>query len=144
MLLLMERLKYNKEVTNYMRIAIASEGANVSGHFGKCEYFTIVEIEDSGVKSKDIVNTKGHQHGLLPAFLVSHNVDVVIAGGMGEGARRNLTSNGIEIITGISSSIDEAIREYLNGNMKSSNTGCGGHNHSRDHGESGCSCGHHQ
>ena len=35
-----------------MKIAIATEGANVSGHFGKCENFTIVEIQNSDVKSK--------------------------------------------------------------------------------------------
>lgn len=75
-----------------MKIAIATEGTNVSGHFGKCENFTIVEMENSEVKNKTILNTMGNQHGLLPAFLASHNVNVVIAGCMGEGARQNLIS----------------------------------------------------
>ena len=34
-----------------MKIAIATEGANVSGHFGKCENFTIVEIQNSDGKA---------------------------------------------------------------------------------------------
>lgn len=128
-----------------MKIAVATEGTSVSGHFGKCENFTIAEIENSDVKSKVVVNTLGNQHGLLPAFLASHNVDVVIAGGMGEGARQNLISSGIEIISGVSGNVDEAIHAYLNGNLKSSDVGCSGHEHSHghSHGESGCNCGHH-
>jgi ATPases involved in chromosome partitioning len=138
-------LALNREENNSMKIAVATEGANVSGHFGKCENFTIAEIENSNVKSKVVVNTLGNQHGLLPAFLASHNVNVVIAGGMGEGARQNLISNNIEIISGVSGNVDKAIDAYLNGSLKSSDAGCSGHehSHSHSHGESGCNCGHH-
>lgn len=124
-----------------MKIAIATEGTNVSGHFGKCENFTIVEIENSNVKSKAVINASGNQHGLLPAFLASNNVNVVIAGGMGEGARQNLISNNIEIISGASGNIEEVISAYLNGSLKSNDSGCSGHEHSHDHGEGGCNCG---
>jgi len=64
---------------------------------------------------------------------------------MGEGAKQNLISNGIEIITGVSGNIDEAINLYLNGNMKSSGAGCSGHEHAdgHSHEDGGCSCGHH-
>jgi predicted Fe-Mo cluster-binding NifX family protein len=127
-----------------MKIAIATEGTNVSGHFGKCENFTIVDVENSNVKDKKVISTIGNQHGLLPSFLASHDVNVVIAGGMGEGARNNLISNNIEIISGISGNIDEAISAYLSGNLESTDAGCSGHEHSHghEHGEGGCSCGH--
>lgn len=140
-----ESLTSNREERNSMKIAIATEGTNVSGHFGRCENFTIAEIENSAVKSKVAVNTQGNQHGLLPDFLASHHVNVVIAGGMGEGARQNLISKGIEIISGVSGNIDEVINAYLNGDLESSDAGCSGHDHSHGHGhgESGCSCGHH-
>ncbi|HEY5587192.1 MAG TPA: iron-sulfur cluster carrier protein MrpORP [Ruminiclostridium sp.] len=126
--------------SNVMKIAIASEGTNVSSHFGKCENFTIVEIENSQVKSKAIINTEGNQHGLLPTFLASRGVNIVVAGGMGEGARQNLVSNNIEIISGVSGDIDEAISAYMEGSLKSSDVGCSGHEHS--HGDGGCNCGH--
>ena len=29
-----------------MKIAVASEGKNVSGHFGHCEGFTIYDVEE--------------------------------------------------------------------------------------------------
>ena len=134
----------NREENNFMKIAVATEGTNVSGHFGKCENFTIAEIENSAILSKDIINTLGNQHGLLPTFLASHDVNVVIAVGMGEGARQNLISNDIKIISGASGNVDEVINAYLKGNLKSNDVGCSGHEHlhSDGHGESGCSCGH--
>lgn len=126
-----------------MKIAIATEGTYVSGHFGKCENFTVVEIENSEVKSKTIINTEGNQHGLLPAFLASHGVNLVVAGGMGEGARQKLVSNNIEIITGASGKIEDVISAYISGTLESSGAGCSGHEHAHghNHGEGGCSCG---
>jgi predicted Fe-Mo cluster-binding NifX family protein len=125
-----------------MKIAIATEGTNVFGHFGKCENFTLVEVDNNEVKSKTVISTLENQHGLLPAFLASHNVNVVIAGGMGEGAKQKLDQNNIEAITGVSGSVEEAINSYINGILKSSGANCSSHEHSHSHGEGGCSCGH--
>jgi len=139
-----KNLSIEKE-KNFMKIAIPTEEANVSSHFGKCENFTIVEIQNSEIKSKVNVNTAGNQHGLLPTFLASHGVNVVIAGGMGEGARQNLISNNIEIIAGVSGNIDEVINSFLNGNLESKGTGCSGHDHTDggSHGAGWCNCGNH-
>lgn len=125
-----------------MKIAIATEETSVFGHFGKCESFTLVEVENNEVISKTVVSTLENQHGLLPAFLASHNVNVVIAGGMGEGAKQKLDQNNIEAITGVSGSVEEAINSYINGILKSSGANCSSHEHSHSHGEGGCSCGH--
>jgi predicted Fe-Mo cluster-binding NifX family protein len=125
-----------------MKIAIATEGTNVSGHFGKCENFTIAEIENAEVKGKTILSTEGNQHGLLPAFLASHAVSLVIVGGMGDGARQKLIANDIEIVSGASGSVDAAINAYLDGSLKSNDAGCSDHGHSHSHGEGGCTCGH--
>ncbi len=139
-----KNLGISKE-TKTMKIAIPTEGTNVSSHFGKCENFTIVDLENFTIKNKVCISTEGHQHGLLPAFLVSHGVNAVIAGGMGEGARQNLVKNNIEIISGASGDIDQVISAYLEGSLKSIDTGCAGHGHSHghEHGEGGCSCGGH-
>lgn len=132
-----------KEEANIMKIAIATEGTGVSAHFGKCENFKIVEIENSKVISKNSISTEGNQHGLLPAFLASHGVNAVIAGGMGDGAREKLLSNNIEIFSGVSGSVDEVINAFLAGTLESSDAVCTEHSHEHHHGESGCSCGNH-
>lgn len=64
------KLPVGKE-NGIMKIAIATEGNNISSHFGKCERFTVVEIENKSIKSKEVVSTEGNQHGLLPSFLAS-------------------------------------------------------------------------
>lgn len=128
-----------------IKIAIPTEGTNVSSHFGKCENITIVELENSNIKSKVCMSTEGNQHGLLPTFLAEHGVNIVIAGGMGEGAKQNLVANNIEIIFGASGDIDQVISAYINGTLKTTDAGCSGHGHSHEHehGEGGCSCGGH-
>lgn len=127
-----------------MIIAIATEGENVSGHFGRCENFTLFEIFESTIKNKNNLNTSENQHGALPAFLKSQGVQVVILGGLGSGAKQGLVANGIEVIAGISGNIDTVINQYLAGNLESGNEGCRGHGHSHDdnHESGGCNCGH--
>jgi predicted Fe-Mo cluster-binding NifX family protein len=93
-----QKFSKREQEDNVVKIAIATEGSSVSAHFGKCETFTIAEIEASKVKNKSVISTEGNQHGLLPGFLASQGVDLVIAGGMGEGARQNLADNGINNI----------------------------------------------
>lgn len=130
-----------------MKIAIPTEGNNVSSHFGKCEQFTIAEIVGSTLKSRSLISTAGNQHGLLPGFLAEHGVDIVIAGGMGDGAKEKLITNNIEIITGAKGKIDEVLDSYLSGKLKSGDSGCSAHDHSsghsHNHTESGCNCGNH-
>lgn len=60
---------------------------------------------------------------------------------MGDGARQKLEENNIQIISGISGNIDEAVQLYMDGKLKSASSGCSGHEH--NHGEEGCSCGNH-
>lgn len=130
-----------KKEANKMKIAVPADGCNISSHFGKCEEFAIIEIENLTVISRTIINTEGNQHGLLPEFLKKKGVDIVIASGMGEGARSNLISNNIEVITGANGNIDDIVAQFLAGNLKSEDAGCSGHEHS--HGEGGCNCGNH-
>ena len=42
-----------------MKIAVASEGKLVSGHFGHCEGFTIYDVTDNKVQSKLFVPNTG-------------------------------------------------------------------------------------
>ena len=143
--LIEKRFIVKKEENNNMKIAIPTEGTNISGHFGKCENFTIVTVEGLKIISKTVISTIGNQHALLPALLAYHQVNVVIAGGMGDGAKKNLISKGIQIIMGVSGNIDEAVIAYLSGSLESSSVGCQGHEHGQEdnHGAGGCHCGQH-
>ena len=48
-----------------MRIAVSTDGDQVSAHFGRCPSFTIVEIEDGKVSKKEVVDNPGHQYSRM-------------------------------------------------------------------------------
>ncbi|MBU1147735.1 MAG: NifB/NifX family molybdenum-iron cluster-binding protein [Candidatus Omnitrophica bacterium] len=107
-----------------MKIAISTDGDFVSAHFGRCPTFTIVDIEDSEVKNKELVSNPGHQPGAIPQFLHSKGVECIIAGGMGMRAKEFFNEFGIKVIVGVSGSIYGAIEQIQKGTLKGGESLC--------------------
>ncbi len=100
-----------------MKIAVATNGKEVSLHFGHCESFTIAEIEGGKVLNKKEVPNPGHQPGFLPKFLAQQGVNCIIAGGMGQSAKMLFAQDGIEVITGACGLVDDVINGYVEGSL---------------------------
>ena len=115
-----------------MRIAVASDGNIVSGHFGHCEGFTIYEVEDKNIKSQNVLENPGHKPGFLPRYLAEQKIDVIIAGGMGETAQALFNENNIEVVVGAAGDKGQAVKSFLNGELKSTGSVCTEHDHSGD------------
>ncbi len=115
-----------------MKVAIASEGAMVSGHFGHCEGFTMYDIDNVEVKGKVFVPNPGHKPGFLPVFLKEQKADVIIAGGMGETAQVLFNENGINVVVGAQGITDDVVKSYLAGGLQSTGSVCTEHAH-EDH-----------
>ena len=49
----------------------------------------------------------GHEPGVLPQWLHENNVNVIIAGGMGQRAQQRCTQNDIKVVVGASSETPE-------------------------------------
>lgn len=118
-----------------MKIAIASEGNYVSGHFGHCEGFRVYECENGKVIDKNFVPNPGHKPGFLPVFLRDLNINVIIAGGMGERAQELFNENGIEVVVGASGLNDVLVESYLSGELVSTGSVCKEHQHEGHCGE---------
>lgn len=112
-----------------MKIAIACDGNNVSGHFGHCEGFTVYDIFDGKVKEASFLENPGHKPGFLPVFLGEKGINAIIAGGMGEMAQTLFGQNNIEVVVGASGDIDDVIASYLSGSLVSAGGVCEGHEH---------------
>ncbi|MGB9780267.1 NifB/NifX family molybdenum-iron cluster-binding protein [Caldanaerobacter sp.] len=115
-----------------MKIAVASEGNQVSMHFGHCEGFWVFEIEDSKIKNSYFLRNPGHRPGFLPEFLKERGVDCVISGGMGMSALELFESYGIDVITGAEGEVLEVIKKYVEGELKKEKGPCeehGSHGH---------------
>jgi predicted Fe-Mo cluster-binding NifX family protein len=110
-----------------MKIALASEGTMVSGHFGHCEGFTTYEIKGDTVGVKQFIKNPGHKPGFLPVFLKEHDVNVIISGGMGAAAQDLFNENGIEVYVGVQGLTDDAAKQFARGELKSTGSICAEH-----------------
>lgn len=122
-----------------MRIAVSSmdnsgwEGA-VSPHFGRCPYFTLIDVEDGVVEQIEVVanpHFANHQPGQVPQFVHAQGADMIIAGGMGRRAIAMFDQLGIQAYTGPHPVIHEAVEAALGGQIDGA-APCAGHS------ESGC------
>lgn len=123
-----------------MRVAVTYEQDMVGQHFGRTEQFKIYDIVDGEIKSSQVIDTNGTGHGALAGFLRAAEVEVLICGGIGMGARNALSEVGIELFPGATGNTDETVKSYLNGSLKyDPETAC--HHHDHEHSE-GHNCQH--
>ena len=110
-----------------MKYAIPVTGGVVSPHFGHCEHFAIIDVDEMRkvVLKKELVPSPGHQPGLLPGWLAEKGVSVVLAGGMGSRAQSLFQQNRIEVIMGIMEGDPEkAVLSHLNGMLTTEDNIC--------------------
>ena len=110
-----------------MRIAIPVVDGQLARHFGHCEQFMIFDVDRDagGVGDATSLQAPPHQPGLLPEWLKSHGVDVVIAGGMGRRAQVLFAESGVETVLGAMHDDPRAIVEdYLSGVLATGDNPC--------------------
>ncbi|PIZ35665.1 MAG: hypothetical protein COY42_26380 [Armatimonadetes bacterium CG_4_10_14_0_8_um_filter_66_14] len=104
---------------NRARVAVATEGNYVAGHFGRCESYTIADIDGGVVRSQEEVRSPGHTPGALPVFLAERGVTCVVAGGMGPRAVNLFAAQGIDVLTGVQGTIDQVLSACAGGTLVS-------------------------
>lgn len=125
----------------HMKIAVTYEDGQVFQHFGHTQQFKIYEVQEGKITASEVVGTDGFGHGALAGFLKERNVDVLICGGIGGGARNALAEAGIELYPGACGDADAQVASFLEGTLNyDPDTRCSHHEH---HGEGGCH-GHHE
>ncbi len=106
-----------------MKIAVTSTGPKlddaVDARFGRCPYFLIVELETLETESIQNPNISlGGGVGVQSAQLMSKKgVSVVLTGNCGPNAFRTFGAAGIEMITGISGCVREAVEQFKAGKL---------------------------
>lgn len=126
-----------------MKIAVTYDNGMVFQHFGRTENFKIYEVEDGKVLSSEVMNSNGVGHEALAWLLKDNTVDVLICGGMGQGAQDALAEAGIEVCAGAEGDTDAAVEAYLKGELVNTGVNCDhheehGHDHDHDHAAGGC------
>jgi predicted Fe-Mo cluster-binding NifX family protein len=103
-----------------MKIAIPITNGKLAMHFGHCEAFAMVEVDDETkqITTTSMLEAPPHQPGLLPRWLGEHGATVIIAGGMGQRAQDLFTQQNIEVVVGATpGSPEEIANAYLNGTL---------------------------
>lgn len=107
-----------------MRCAIATDGASVSAHFGRCPSFTIVDIDGKKVTGREVLANPGHEPGLIPQLLHTKGVECIVAGGMGMRASDLFASFGITAIVGIDGAVEDVIAQLAKGTLRGGESLC--------------------
>ena len=126
-----KNLVVKKKGEGKMKVAVTYDNGEVFQHFGHTENFKIYNIEDKTIIDANVVNTMGSGHGALAGFLVENEVDTLICGGIGGGARNALSEAGITLYGGVSGNADDAVKALIDGNLGyNPNVKCSHHEHS--------------
>lgn len=96
-----------------MKIAVTYDNGQIFQHFGHTETFKIYEISNREITNESIIPTLDSGHGALAGFLKLNNVDTLICGGIGDGAKNALANAGITLYAGVTGSADEAVKALL-------------------------------
>lgn len=113
---------HNGEVA--LKIAIAAEGsdlgANVARRFGTCQYLVFVDLETMAFEILPNPGGSGQRGSGAQAVVlaISKEVDTVLTGYCSPTARRHLSANGIEVLTGIGGTVAEVLEKYKRGDLK--------------------------
>ena len=114
-----------------MKIAVPHENGEVFQHFGHASEFKIYTDEGKTLTS-EIVRPEDESHEAVAAFLKKQGVDILICGGIGEGARQALEAEHILLCSNVSGNADEVVESFLEGSLEFTSTASCDH-----HGEAG-------
>ncbi len=104
-----------KRAESIVKIAIPLANGQLAAHFGHCEEFALVTIDDAReIQDIQRLEAPEHEPGLLPRWLAEKNVQIVIAGGMGSRAQGLFNEQGIEVVVGAPVDTPEnLVQQYL-------------------------------
>jgi predicted Fe-Mo cluster-binding NifX family protein len=109
-----------------VKIAIAAEGsdlrASIAHRFGVSPYLVIVDLDTGEFESVALPGASGKRGAGVQAVVLalSKGVKAVLTGYCSPVARRHLTANGIEVVTGLTGTVGEAFEKYKRGNFQRS------------------------
>jgi predicted Fe-Mo cluster-binding NifX family protein len=110
-----------------MKYAVPVSGGMLSQHFGHCEQFALIDVNEERreIVNKELVSSPGHEPGLLPSWLAEEGVSVVIAGGMGSRAQNLFNQNRIKVVINVlESDPEQAVLGHLAGTLKTGDDVC--------------------
>ncbi len=110
-----------------MKIAIPLAEGKLCMHFGHCEQFALLDVDEKAKKvtGRRMLTPPPHEPGVLPRWLHKEGANVIIAGGMGQRAQALFAENGIKVVVGAPAESPEHLAsQYLAGTLVSGANVC--------------------
>ena len=118
-----------------MKIAVPTRDGMVDAHFGHCAYFSVFAVEGGKIVAEEKLESPeecGCKSG-ISGELARKGVTKLVAGNIGEGAVRVLSSFGIETLRGASGKARSAVEDYLAGKPFEGGANCHEHHEGCEH-----------
>jgi predicted Fe-Mo cluster-binding NifX family protein len=109
-----------------MKIAISATGPtlddDIDPRFGRCQYFIIADPETMQFEAMDNSSASAAGGAGISAAqsVAGKGVQALLTGNCGPNAYQVLSSSGIQIITGVTGKVSEAIQDYQSGKFQNS------------------------
>jgi predicted Fe-Mo cluster-binding NifX family protein len=117
-----------KKETLIMKVAVTASGkdldASIDQRFGRCAYFMIVDTESMGFEVFENESMSlGSGAGIQSAqFIADKGGKILITGNVGPNAAQTLSAAGIQLITGQTGTVRQAVENYKNGKLQTAAT----------------------
>ncbi|WP_299578744.1 NifB/NifX family molybdenum-iron cluster-binding protein [uncultured Sunxiuqinia sp.] len=107
------------------KFAIPVEDGQLCAHFGHCQQFVIIQVDNNTMLQPEYLTPPPHEPGLLPAWLGQHGVTNIIAGGIGQKAISLFNQQNIEVTVGAQpKSPHELVADWLSNSLVSGANAC--------------------
>lgn len=103
--------------------------SEISIHFGKSPYFTILSVKDNKIEEIEVFESLGKHNGgnMTPAeIIIQSQADMLLCANLGSKAVQMLRQSGIKIFVGASDTVGNTFEEWKNDKLHfaDENSGC--------------------
>ncbi|HZJ74170.1 MAG TPA: NifB/NifX family molybdenum-iron cluster-binding protein [Perlabentimonas sp.] len=108
------------------KIALPLQNGVLCEHFGHCQQFAIIEVENGAIVNIDTQTPPAHEPGVYPRWVAQYGVTDVIAAGMGQRAINLFHEQNINVFIG-APLIDpkEIVTQFMDDKLQLSANYCG-------------------
>jgi len=109
-----------------MKIAIPCAGGQLCMHFGHCQQFAFVEVdENKNITGVEMVTPPQHAPGVYPQWVSEQGAAMVIAGGMGGRAKELFEQQGVQVVSGAPAAApEEIVKAWLDNTLQVGANSC--------------------
>ncbi len=108
-----------------MKFAIPLAEGKLTAHFGHCQQFAVLDVENNEIVQQAYLTPPPHEPGVLPRWLNDLGANVIIAGGIGNRAISLFNEAGIKVMTGASvDNPEKLVMNYLSSSLETGENAC--------------------